>query len=170
MEGRMGTAKVRTLGCGDQDSLISEEKDGRGKKWCIGSGHPPRSRPLPTLFPVFVAEHDVIWPGVSLWSVLARCPNCVPSSCPPLAYLLKWVEWGEMKPWGCASTAARAKAGVCYQHCSRHKAKAKHHLGCCEESYLHLIQLQYSKKAVFFLTFDCSFGISIMWFISSVFP
>ena len=29
--------------------------------------------------PALYAEHDVIWYGVSLWSVGVSCPGCVPS-------------------------------------------------------------------------------------------
>jgi len=34
--------------------------------------------PLPLLL-AFIAEHDVIWYGTSLWSVCISCPDYVPS-------------------------------------------------------------------------------------------
>lgn len=69
---------------------------------------------------------------------------------------------GKMKPWCCASNAQQKP-----KHRSCHKSKAKqHHKGCCEESYLSPCQTLYSKKAVFFLSFYCSFDISVMWFTS----
>jgi len=28
---------------------------------------------------VFIAEHDVVWYGITLWAVGVSCPSCVPS-------------------------------------------------------------------------------------------
>lgn len=44
-------------------------------------------RPFQTSFPVvFVADHDVTWHGIIIWSIWVSCP--LPASDPPLAYLL----------------------------------------------------------------------------------
>ena len=38
--------------------------------------HNPKCLPFPV---AFIAEHAVIWSGISLWSVGVSCPSCVPS-------------------------------------------------------------------------------------------
>ena len=39
----------------------------------------PEQWPLASLPPSFIAKHDIIWSGISLWSVGVSCPSCVPS-------------------------------------------------------------------------------------------
>ena len=89
-------AQVRKLVDQDEDGLIREEKRKKKaekqNKQCKGYySTPPHQqtdtqldceqwlssqRPLPL---VFMAECDVIWNEISLWSVEVSCPSCVPS-------------------------------------------------------------------------------------------
>lgn len=60
--------------------------------------------PFPLLPLVFMAEHDVRWCGISLWSVGFSCPSCVPwqpLACPQPTH---WAQGSTEKDLICAST------------------------------------------------------------------
>ena len=50
--------------------------------------HPP----LPSSFHFFlhIAEHDIVWHGISLWSVGVSCPDCFPSQLLVLPQPPRW--------------------------------------------------------------------------------
>jgi len=35
--------------------------------------------PCPPIFPSLYIEHDIMWYGISFWSVRVSCPGCAPS-------------------------------------------------------------------------------------------
>ena len=64
---------------------------------------------LPSFFfPQLYAEHDVIWYGISLWSVGVSCPSSVPSQLLVPPQPARW--WGGVRgrrrPWLCVSCSA----------------------------------------------------------------
>ena len=51
--------------------------------WEDKGHHSLHCHPLPSSSPSpLYAEHDVVWYGISLWSVGVSCPVCVPSQLP----------------------------------------------------------------------------------------
>jgi len=52
---------------------VDRETQPVSKQWL-----PPKKNPPPS----FIAEHDIIQCGPSLWSAGISCPGCVPSQCP----------------------------------------------------------------------------------------
>ena len=56
--------------------------------------------------PGFMGEYDVMWHGISLWSVWVSCPACVPASLLPTPLLLAKGQREEQRRfWYCMSTA-----------------------------------------------------------------
>lgn len=39
------------------------------------------SLPFSFVTPAFIADHDIIWYGISFWSIWVTCPCCVPPNC-----------------------------------------------------------------------------------------
>ena len=128
---RIGRVKVRKLVGWDKDSLIGKAKATHTSKAKPGihsslptsrqvfshlqeSRAPPHvtvtwedkrhhsERPPFLLLPAALcAEHDVIWPGISLGSVRVSCPGCVPSQLLVSPQPPRW--WGGVRL--CVSTA-----------------------------------------------------------------
>lgn len=77
----------------------------------------PWKTKLPTLFfpyPSFVAEHDVVWYGLTFWPGGAICPYCV--SFQPLAHpqtTLGGDRVGKKKPGCCTSTLQQQLKQCC---------------------------------------------------------
>lgn len=81
-----------------------------------------------------VAEHDIIWHGIPLWSVWVSCLGYV-TSLQPLAHL---------QPISCRvenregldakNCGAKAKTLVCYQNCFGHLPNTQHYTDFCEEN------------------------------------
>ena len=44
---------------------------------------------------LYIAEHDVIWCGIALWSVEDSCPSCVPSQLLVHPQPTRW--WGGVR-------------------------------------------------------------------------
>lgn len=105
-----------------------------------------------TLPSVFVAERDVVQLGISLWSVLASCPSCVPSwllACPGLLAGVGRV--GKMKPWCSTSNGQQKPKHWCViSTVLATNPKCSTIMGCCGGSYL---QTSTIKNAVFFNLF-----------------
>ena len=68
--------------------------------------HNHKCPPSSSFPPPFIAKHDVIWSGISLWSVWVSCPGCVPSQslAHPQPTGFRMGGGGDRKPWHCAST------------------------------------------------------------------
>ena len=67
-------------------------------------------------------ESDIIWYGISLWSVGVSCPGCAPlptSSAPSANCLVGWCEEKILTLCKHCST----KTSLCYQHYFQHKSK-----------------------------------------------
>ena len=83
----------------------------------------------------FIAEHDVIWYGISLWSLWVSCPGYVPSQ--DLAHPQPTGEGGnagERALTLCEHCSAIAKTLVCYRHLSSYQYRAQHYEGCYGEN------------------------------------
>ena len=81
------------------------------------------------------AERDVIWYGISLWSVWVSCPGSVPSQ--DLAHPQPTGEggnFGETALMLWEHCSAGAKTLVCYQHRSSYQYRAQHYEGCYGEN------------------------------------
>lgn len=73
----------------------------------------------------FIAEHDVLWHGIFLWSVQVCCPACVISHPLALTYLPGEKKWETEKGFMlCKLCSALAKTPVCCQHNFIHKSTA----------------------------------------------
>lgn len=97
----------------------------------------------PNLPSIFVADHDVIWHGICLWSVWVTCPGYALSQ---LLMLPQPTCWGgrigkREGPDTIQTRSSIATTLVCHHHCFSHKCKTQHHLG---ENELHPSQAQYN--------------------------
>ena len=93
--------------------------------------------PLPPSFhEVFLAKHDIMWNGISLWSFRVSCPSCAPANFLCTSSLLAGrAECEEEEAFMLYSDcSAVSEALVCYQCCFSYKSKADHHMVCCEEN------------------------------------
>ena len=63
--------------------VVASEEKGRNKE-CHPTPHPPTS----SFLLAFVADHDVIWYGISIWSAWVGCPGYVTSNLLPTPSLL----------------------------------------------------------------------------------
>lgn len=79
--------------------------------------------------PIFIADHNIAWYGISLWSVGVNCAGCVPSK--PLVHPRAYSLGGQSQKWRmlCKHPSAIAKISACY-HCFSHKFKIQQHAGC----------------------------------------
>jgi len=58
----------------------------------------PQAVAIPeTTHPSLYVQHDVIWCGISLWSVWVSCPGCIPSQL--LAHLQPPCWQDSMRSW-----------------------------------------------------------------------
>ena len=112
--GQRQKAKVRKPAGWDKDSSVAKERE--RKKWNKTSGVKaitdqwlPPKKTLPWCLLLSATS------GISLWSVGASCPSCVPSR--PPAHPQPAHQEGRMKkeraPWRCASTAQQQPKHGC---------------------------------------------------------
>jgi len=50
-----------------------------------------------TTLPVFIAEHDAVWYGISLWPICVSCAGCVPSQLLAYSQPTYWWWWGRAR-------------------------------------------------------------------------
>lgn len=87
------------------------------------------------LYPSFIAEHDAIWYGMSLWPVWVSCPFLclLPATCAPPASSL--VVQHETKKYLmlCEHCCATTENLMCYHHYFHQKFKTQHHTSLYKE-------------------------------------
>ena len=85
-----------------------------------------------TLLPSFIADHDIIWRAISIWSVGVSYPGFVPSQPLATASLLavEAEQETEKALMLCKHCSAIATMSACYQSCFGHQGKAQHHRDC----------------------------------------
>jgi len=82
---------------------------------------PKKWQPLPTSTPsAFIAEHDPVWCGISLWSVGVSCPKFL---CNPSLLAGRAVWEAEKALTLCKYCSAVTKTSQCYQHHFHHKSE-----------------------------------------------
>ena len=96
----------------------------------LSNGSPVKIASLP----VFNAEHDVIWHGISLWSAWVSCLSSVPSQLAHPHLLADVAEWQiEQALALCKHSPATTETSLCYQHCFGHKSKTQLHMSYYED-------------------------------------
>ena len=100
--------------------------------------------PFLLLPPALHAEHDIIWCGISLWSVGVSCPSHIPSQLLVGPQPTHW--WGRVKVEKtlalCKHCSAITNTSLYYQHCYQHKSKTQPHTSCYEANQLYPSQNQ----------------------------
>ena len=87
----------------------------------LSNGHLESKALLP---PVFIAECDITWYGISLWSFQVSVPSPSVLALPNI-FAGRWTEWVKQREslHTCKHCSAITKRWECYQHCSNHKSK-----------------------------------------------
>ena len=115
----------------DKDSLVSEAVTTQSRRSMPGQTLSKGYFEEQPHSPSVIADHDVIWCGVSIWLVGVSYPGFVPFQ--PLAApsLLPARAEGEIEKalTLCKHCSAIATMLGCYQSCFGHQGKAQHHRG-----------------------------------------
>lgn len=109
------------------------EKQG---SWCIVVFLKDSLTPSPFFTLAFISKHDVVYCGISLWSVWVRYLDCIPSQLLVHTQVSHWQGSSRSrKVLDFISTAQQwLKTSLCYYHYFHQKSEAQYHRSLCKEN------------------------------------